>query len=141
MTFSQDEINLMCIYDTSDKTELLKELRFSVPYIEDTELKEITETVIDKLERMTNDEFSKLELEPDIDMEDQPMADEKDFREPDGATQDYELDEVFELAFEIDAFLRAHNLKYRTKFPMEQRQREILADKMLESDKIGRAHV
>ena len=23
MTFSQDEINLMCIYDTSDKTELL----------------------------------------------------------------------------------------------------------------------
>ena len=62
------------------------------------------------------------------------MADEKDFREPDGATQDYELDEVFELAFEIDAFLRAHNLKYRTKFPMEQRQREILADKMLESD-------
>ena len=51
MTFSQDEINLMCIYDTSDKTE-------------------ITETVIDKLERMTNDEFSKLELEPDIDMED-----------------------------------------------------------------------
>ncbi|MFR2181175.1 MAG: transposon-transfer assisting family protein [Hominilimicola sp.] len=69
MTFSQDEINLMCIYDTSDKTELLKELRFSVPYIEDTELKELR-TVIDKLERMTNDEFSKLELEPDIDMED-----------------------------------------------------------------------
>ena len=62
MTFSQDEINLMCIYDTSDKTELLKELRFSVPYIEDTELKEITETVIDKLERMTNDEFSKLSV-------------------------------------------------------------------------------
>lgn len=69
MTFSQDEINLMCIYDTSDKAELLKELRFSVPYIEDTELKAITETVIDKLERVTNDEFSKLELEPDIDME------------------------------------------------------------------------
>ena len=41
MTFSQDEINLMCIYDTSDKTELLKD-----------------------------DGFSKLELEPDIDMED-----------------------------------------------------------------------
>lgn len=62
------------------------------------------------------------------------MADEKDFRELDGTTQDYELDEVFELAFEIDAFLRAHSLEYRTKFPMEQRQREILADKMLASD-------
>ena len=86
MTFSQDEINLMCIYDTSDKTELLKELRFSVPYIEDTELKEITETVIDKLERMTNDEFSKLEREPDIVIGDQTMADEKDFRDQDVAT-------------------------------------------------------
>lgn len=62
------------------------------------------------------------------------MADEKDFREPDDKIQDYELDEIFELAFEIDAFLRAHSLEYRTKFPMEQRQREILADKMLESD-------
>lgn len=69
MTFSQDEINLMCIYDTSTKAELVKELRFSVSYIEDTELKSITETVIDKLECMTNDEFSKLELVPDIDME------------------------------------------------------------------------
>ena len=26
MTFSQDEINLMCIYDTSDKTELLQKV-------------------------------------------------------------------------------------------------------------------
>lgn len=69
MIFSQDEINLMCIYNTSDKAELVKELRFSVPYIEDTELKAIMETVIDKLERMTDKEFSKLELEPDIDME------------------------------------------------------------------------
>ncbi len=28
MTFSQDEINLMCIYDTSDKTELFKRAPF-----------------------------------------------------------------------------------------------------------------
>lgn len=69
-TFEKIVKNYFVISFTSDKTELLKELRFSVPYIEDTELKEITETVIDKLERMTNDEFSKLELEPDIDMED-----------------------------------------------------------------------
>ena len=61
------------------------------------------------------------------------MADEKDFREPDGAAQDYGIRHLN--TFEIDAFLRAHNLKYRTKFPMEQRQREILlSDKMLESD-------
>lgn len=69
MTFTQDEINLMCIYDTSDKGQLQTELSRALPYIENAELREITETVIDKLEYMTNEEFSKLELEPDIDME------------------------------------------------------------------------
>ncbi len=69
MTFTQDEINLMCIYDTSDKGQLQTELSRALPYIENAELKEIAETVIDKLEYMTNEEFSKLELEPDIDME------------------------------------------------------------------------
>lgn len=69
MTFTQDEINLMCIYDTSDKGQLQTELSRALLYIENAELKEIAETVIDKLEYMTNEEFSKLELEPDIDME------------------------------------------------------------------------
>lgn len=62
MIFTQDEINLMCIYDTSDKAELTKELRFSVPYIENVELREITETVIHKLERMTAAEFLSIEF-------------------------------------------------------------------------------
>ncbi len=73
MMFSQDEINLMCIYDTSSRTELLSQLRFSFPYIENTELKAITETVIDKLGLMTDGEFSRLELLPTVtadDMED-----------------------------------------------------------------------
>ena len=75
--------------------------------------------------------FPKLELES-TGYGGLPMADEKDFREPDGATQDYR-DEVFELAFEIDAFLRAHNLKYRTKFSINKGSVKYLVDKMLES--------
>ena len=65
MTFTQDEINLMCIYDTSSKGQLHKELSFAFPFIEDAELKEIAGTVIDKLERMPEDEFSRLEFVPD----------------------------------------------------------------------------
>lgn len=74
MIFTQDEINLMCIYDTADKTELEKQLRLSVPYIENAELKEITETVISKLEHMSITEFAELELLPTITKED--MEDE-----------------------------------------------------------------
>ena len=70
MMFTQDEVNLMCIYDTSDKGQLQTELSRTLPYIENAELKEITETVMHKLERVTDSEFLRLELVPDIDMED-----------------------------------------------------------------------
>jgi hypothetical protein len=73
MKFTQDEINLICIYDTSDKAELEKQLRLSVPYIENAELKGITETVIYKLEHMTAAEIEQTEFMPTVtkaDMED-----------------------------------------------------------------------
>lgn len=66
MTFTSDEMNLICIYDTSDKAELEKQLRLSVPYIENTELREITETVINKLERMTAEEFEQTDFIPTV---------------------------------------------------------------------------
>ena len=73
MTFTSDEMNLICIYNTSDKAELEEQLRLSVPYIENAELREITETVINKLERMTAEEFEQTEFIPTVtadDMED-----------------------------------------------------------------------
>ncbi|MCI5893020.1 MAG: transposon-transfer assisting family protein [Clostridiales bacterium] len=70
MTFTSDEMNLICIYDTSDKAELEKQLRLSVPYIENAELREITETVINKLERMTAEEFEQTEFIPTVTAED-----------------------------------------------------------------------
>ncbi len=70
MTFTSDEMNLICIYNTSDKAELEKQLRLSVPYIENAELREITETVINKLERMTAEEFEQTEFIPTVTAED-----------------------------------------------------------------------
>ena len=70
MTFTSDEMNLICIYNTSDKAELEKQLRLSVPYIENAELREITETVINKLERMTAEEFKQTEFIPTVTAED-----------------------------------------------------------------------
>ena len=72
MTFSNDELNLMCIYDTGSRTGLLEALTTMKEVLEpeETELREMTESVIDKLSAMSDAEYAKLELFPDFDKED-----------------------------------------------------------------------
>ena len=69
-TFTFDEINLMCIYDTSDRQGLMVQLQEAMPHIENEELKEITATVISKLADMTDDEYIETELKPTVMPED-----------------------------------------------------------------------
>ena len=63
--FTAEEINLICIYDTSTKAALLSDMRGSLPYIEDTELKEIQEAAIQKVEHITEAEFAEIYFVPD----------------------------------------------------------------------------
>ena len=56
--FSTEEINLMCIFDINDRQTLLGELRESLPDIYDPEMRDIYESTIDKLERIS-DEFDE----------------------------------------------------------------------------------
>ena len=58
--FSVEEINLMCIYDTSDKAVLIAELRSGLPDIYDPDMRDIYESAIDKLERISEDDFSDI---------------------------------------------------------------------------------
>ena len=60
--FSVEEINLMCIYDTSDKAALLAELRDSLPGIYDPDMRDIYQSAIEKLERISDDDFSEIGL-------------------------------------------------------------------------------
>lgn len=69
-TFTFDEINLMCIYDTTDRVGLIIQLQEAMPHIENEELSEITATVISKLIGMTDDEYNEIELKPTITPED-----------------------------------------------------------------------
>lgn len=62
MRFSVDEMNVIAIYDTSDRNKLITQLKTVLPNIEDTELSEITAEAINKLERMTDEEFSAAEF-------------------------------------------------------------------------------
>lgn len=68
MDFTNDEINLMCIYNTDTKDGLIDALRAMREYLEpvETELRDLTDAVLEKLERMTDAEYAKLELFPDF---------------------------------------------------------------------------
>ena len=71
MNFSNDEMNLMCIYDTGTRTGLIKalsEMRGELG-ADETELRRLTDSTIEKLSVMTDEEFATVELYPDFDDE------------------------------------------------------------------------
>ncbi|WP_028309366.1 transposon-transfer assisting family protein [Desulfitibacter alkalitolerans] len=65
MGFTVEEINLMCVYDTSDRGRLLTGIRESLPHLLEPELKELAQGIIGRLEAMTDREFAALVLAPD----------------------------------------------------------------------------
>ena len=67
--FTFEEMNLMCIYNTGSRVgliESLNEMRGELS-AEETELMELTDSTLRKLQAMTEDEFAELELYPDFD--------------------------------------------------------------------------
>lgn len=70
--FTFDEINLMCIYNTGTRAGLMQALADMREHLEpdETELLELTDSTLHKLERITDEQFAKLELVPDFDADD-----------------------------------------------------------------------
>ena len=69
-TFTHDEINLMCIYNsTGTRKGLIGELAAMRGYLDadETELLALTDSVLEKLEHLTDAEYAELELYPDFD--------------------------------------------------------------------------
>ena len=67
--FTFEEMNLMCIYNTGSRTGLidsLREMRVELSP-EETELRELTDSALGKLQAMSDAEFAELELYPDFD--------------------------------------------------------------------------
>ena len=72
MNFTNDEMNLMCIYNTGTKDALMDALCAMCEYLEadETELRDMTDAVLEKLDAMTDAEFEALDLFPDFSEED-----------------------------------------------------------------------
>ena len=69
MDFTNDEMNLMCIYDTGSRTGLinaLSEMRKELD-ADEAALRELTDSVLNKLSAMSDEDYEKLELYPDFD--------------------------------------------------------------------------
>lgn len=69
MDFTNDEMNLMCIYNTGSRAGLMEALANMKKYLEqdETDLLELTESALSKLGRLSDEDFEKLELVPDFD--------------------------------------------------------------------------
>lgn len=67
--FTFEEMNLMCIYNTGSRTGLIDSLREMRSELspEETELRELTDSALGKLQTMSDAEFAELELYPDFD--------------------------------------------------------------------------
>ena len=67
--FTFDEINLMCIYNTGARAGLIQELTVMRGYLEpdEDELRALTDSTLQKLGEITDEQFAELELVPDFD--------------------------------------------------------------------------
>ena len=69
MDFTNDEMNLMCIYDTGNRTGLINaisEMRKELD-ADEAALRELTDSVLNKLSTMSDEDYAKLKLYPDFD--------------------------------------------------------------------------
>ena len=67
--FTFEETNLLCIYNNGSRTGLidaLTEMRGELS-TDETELRKLTDSALEKLQAMSDAEFAELELYPDFD--------------------------------------------------------------------------
>jgi len=64
MPFTVEEENLICIYDTANRTALISSINDAIPHFDESELHEIAVSAVNKLEAMTDVEFSALTFNP-----------------------------------------------------------------------------
>ena len=66
--FTIQELNLICIYDPGTRTGLIAEITDMTKYLtlEETELKALADSVVDKLGRMTDEEYAALTRNTDF---------------------------------------------------------------------------
>ena len=63
--FTVEEENLICIFNTGNRTALIQSITDAIPDFDEPRMDEIAESAIKKLNEMTDAEFAALELYPE----------------------------------------------------------------------------
>ena len=50
----------MCVFDRKGKTELMEDIRRVMPHIKDSDMEELAEQVLGKLQSMTDEKFAEI---------------------------------------------------------------------------------
>ena len=68
MNLTHDEQQILAIFNTDNRESTMTHISEMLPDIEpeETELRELVESAVEKLRTMTDDEFDELDLEPDF---------------------------------------------------------------------------
>lgn len=69
MNFTNDEMNLMCIYQSDSRSGLIATLTEMRGYLDEdeAELRALTDSTVQKLSEIADEQFAELELIPDFD--------------------------------------------------------------------------
>ena len=60
--FTVEEVNLICIFAGESRSEVIEDIERAYPYLEDTDMLELSGRVIGKLRDMADGEFEQFEL-------------------------------------------------------------------------------
>ena len=61
--FTGEESNFMCVFETQDRTNMIRQIRQVMPHIEDSDMEELGEQVLGKIQNMTDEEFEGISSE------------------------------------------------------------------------------
>lgn len=69
MEFTVEEMNLMCIYDTGSKASLINGIVNGMEDAGEPELLGLMQSIVDKLNRLTEQEFLQISFSPEFGFE------------------------------------------------------------------------
>lgn len=59
-----EETNFLCVFDGKDRGAMIADIKRVQPLLKDSEMEELTEQVLNKLQNMTDEQYAELVLEP-----------------------------------------------------------------------------
>lgn len=72
--FSEDEYLIMAMFGRENRQRTMREIRSAIPFLmEDAEMLSLVNSTLEKMERISDKEFSEMDLEP---YRQEPMEDE-----------------------------------------------------------------